>query len=44
VGYGKLAKELGCCERFKDKRKPCKDCPLMKKLPKDERKKLLAKY
>jgi len=42
---GKKAKRLGCCERFKEKRKgPCKDCPLIATLSKKERKKLLARH
>jgi len=42
---GKKAKNLGCCERFKEKRKsPCKDCPLMATLSKKQRKKRLARY
>lgn len=42
---GKKAKKLGCCERFKQKRKSaCKECPLLASLSKKERKKLLARH
>jgi len=45
VGVHKKAKKLGCCERFREKRKsPCKHCPLMDTLSKQERRKLLARH
>ncbi len=41
----KKAKQLGCCERFKEKRKKaCKDCPLFETLSKKERRKLLERH
>ena len=39
---GKGKKE--CCESYKGKGKPCKNCPLMKALSKKERRKLLKRY
>lgn len=45
MGFGKRAKEVGCCEKFKRKRgKACKDCPLMAVLSKQERRALRERY
>jgi len=45
VGWGKRARELGCCEKFRKKRgRGCKGCPLMAVLSKPERKALRERY
>lgn len=45
MGWGKRAKEVGCCEKFRKKRgKACKGCPLMAVLSKPERKALRERY
>lgn len=40
----KVAQKLGCCERFKTKRRACKNCPLLASLSKKQRRRLLEKY